>query len=391
MKRFFPLLLLLGVAAFVFGLVRLFNLRCQAGDVYPPYSSFRADPLGTKALYESLRRLVDTSRHLQRWTRLDGPPGSTLLFLGVNPEHLQFRKDEIQALENFVGNGGRLIISFLPRYRYRVPLKPGEENLIKAKSRWDFDYGYALLPKGPDGSYLHPSAGLASDSPLPPELSWHSAIYFTNLPPAWSAIYAISNDLPVMIERRLGDGTIVLSSDSYFLSNEALMTERHTPLLTWIVGPARRVVFDETHLGVREEPGLASLARRYRLHGLAAGLLLLALLFIWRSAASFVPAPEIAGASQTIAGKEAAEGFVNLLRRNILPDELAAVCIAEWKRACARRIPPARLQQVQAVIDQENQLSSGRRDPLLIYRALARVLKTPRASAPPGARGAPEP
>ena len=46
------LILLIGL--FCLLLVNLFLLRFRAGDIYPPYSSLRSDPLGTKALVKAL-------------------------------------------------------------------------------------------------------------------------------------------------------------------------------------------------------------------------------------------------------------------------------------------------------------------------------------------------
>ena len=51
------LLALVLAAIFIGGLARLFALRYEVGDVYPPYSSLRADPLGTKALAAALGAL----------------------------------------------------------------------------------------------------------------------------------------------------------------------------------------------------------------------------------------------------------------------------------------------------------------------------------------------
>ncbi len=61
------LALVLG-AAFVVGLAQLFVLRYEVGDVYPPYSTLRADPLGTKALVDALGVLphVEVRRNLNR-------------------------------------------------------------------------------------------------------------------------------------------------------------------------------------------------------------------------------------------------------------------------------------------------------------------------------------
>jgi len=66
-----PLILLgLALAGFIYGLVHLFSLRFEAGDNYPPYSSLRADPLGTKALFDSLDPLVPARRNLLPLSKL---------------------------------------------------------------------------------------------------------------------------------------------------------------------------------------------------------------------------------------------------------------------------------------------------------------------------------
>ena len=51
LKKSRTLVLLLPVllVLFGFGVLRLFRLRFETGDVYPPYSSLRSDPLGAKA------------------------------------------------------------------------------------------------------------------------------------------------------------------------------------------------------------------------------------------------------------------------------------------------------------------------------------------------------
>src|SRR5207237_5433411 len=128
-------------------------------------------------------------------------------------------------------------------------------------------------------------------------------------------------------------GSIVLAADSYLFSNEALWKERSSELLAWMVGPSQRVLFDETHLGVEESPGISMLARKYRLHGLFAGLLLLAGLFVWKNATSFIPPYEETvqrEQPELVAGKDSASGFVNLFRRNLPAPHLLAVFLSEW-------------------------------------------------------------
>ena len=47
-------LLILGMG---FGIVRLIGLRLEKGDIYPAYSTLRADPLGSKALFDALESI----------------------------------------------------------------------------------------------------------------------------------------------------------------------------------------------------------------------------------------------------------------------------------------------------------------------------------------------
>src|SRR5262245_46551754 len=98
-----PLLLLLLMAAgFAFGLLSLFRLRFEAGDNYPEYSSLRADPLGSKALYESLRTLMPSERHFRALGRLKDGRDTTLFFLGAAPDNLRLGSGQLQELETFV-------------------------------------------------------------------------------------------------------------------------------------------------------------------------------------------------------------------------------------------------------------------------------------------------
>ena len=107
MKRSALVVLLVVTAGFLAGLGHLFNLRFEAGDIYPEYSSLRADPLGTKALYESLGKLVPARRHYQPFARLRDGEGATLFYLGARPADLRLTREDWQALETFVTTGGR--------------------------------------------------------------------------------------------------------------------------------------------------------------------------------------------------------------------------------------------------------------------------------------------
>ena len=79
------LLAVLLAGGFAYGLTQLFLLRYATGDIYPPYSSLRADPVGTKALAEALDGLpkVEVRRNFLPLTRLRDEKPVTLIYTGV--------------------------------------------------------------------------------------------------------------------------------------------------------------------------------------------------------------------------------------------------------------------------------------------------------------------
>jgi hypothetical protein len=258
--------------------------------------------------------------------------------------------------------------------------------------RWAIQFDYVPLERDGNGSYLPAQARRREPAPasLPTELDVHTACTFSGLDGPWQVLYArrgATNDLPVLIQRSLGRGTVVLAADSFPFSNESLREEPNTPLLAWMVGASRRVVFDETHLGVTVEPGLAALARQYRLGSAVVALLILAGLFIWKNATSFLPRPEAQDspdAANVVEGRDSASGFINLLRRHLPPTELMATCLEQWnvERSTARRPARARLEAMQQRIDTENSKDPGEREPVALYRDLAAILSPRHPHAP---------
>src|SRR5437764_13443906 len=118
MKRHFPTIILALVAViFAAGLLQLFRLRFAEGDVYPEYSSLRADPLGTMAFCESLEKIPGLSvrRDFSAENRL--PEGRETTYLHLAARTFDWRslpEDVVREIEGFVARGGRLVITFFP-------------------------------------------------------------------------------------------------------------------------------------------------------------------------------------------------------------------------------------------------------------------------------------
>ncbi len=409
MKKLPLILLCVVLAGFIFGLIKLFKIRFETGDIYPKYSSLRADPLGAKAFYESLDSLIPARRNYQPFSKLPDGRDTSLFFLGVEAKELRLTPEDFKRFEAFASDGGRVIISLLPSYRKPSPSLPtktlagttnapvskkknlplpkssptdddeeSEENgTISIKERWSLNFSYAALPKNDKDGFAAEPALLKADADLPESISCHTALYFSQLDKNWRVIYARTNDRPVVIERNYGSGSVVLVADSFHFSNEAMMKDRQPVILSWMVGPSRHALFDETHLGVQESTGIAALGRKYRLHGVFAGLILLAGLFVWKNSISFMPPYEdqaLRERGEHVAGKESAAGFVNLLRRNIPARDLLGTCLLEWNKSCRHGTPTPKLQQIQTIIDTENNLPPKERNPVRTYQAISKVL-----------------
>jgi hypothetical protein len=338
-------------AGFLFGLWKLFELRFTAGDIYPPYSSLRADPLGAKALYESLQRIpgISTSRNYRDITSL--PTGkTTVLLLGENPFRFEtLAEEDLKEYETLASRGARVVIAMRPVSRRKEEAKPDDKNkpgLSSIEKRWGIHFGYITRPAKQN----------EEDAAANPKLT---ALYFR-----------VEGKVVYRVERPFGTGAVVLLASSYPLSNEALAGERDLKLLAWALGQNHQVIFDEHHLGLAESGGVVTLARKYHLEGLASLLLLLLGLFVWRNSTSLLPPrPEQTGAGESVAAKDASSGLANLLRRNIPAKALMKTCLEEWEasRHGGKFYSQAKIERIRTLARRES-------DVVETYRKVSQIL-----------------
>lgn len=422
-------LIIIGIIAalFVVGIVQLFMLRFKAGDIYPPYSSLRSDPLGTKVFYASLQRFNDlqVQRNFARLSTLPTGNGATLFFLGSELGRLTHASESFfKQMDLWVATGGRLVISLRPPAKKKVRKKssktpsqqdseskppdedqkqaaedndaktdenrsteekPSAENenekrkkksksgFTSLKEQWGVTIG--IEPTDPahnQGVTAVPSVEMPFDN-----VDWHSGFKVLAMTSNWQPILSVG-DQPVMIERRLRRGSIVLATDSFFFSNEALSGTRNTPLLTWLLGGRSKIIFDERHLGVVHSPGLAKLVRHYRFHWFAASALLLMALFIWKNARPFIPArgQDHEQSFDYASDKDSYQGLISLLRRNLPAGRILSVCIAEWKKTIEtnRSIPESNIKAVDTSRKNWDQTGGADQDPVSAYRRLSKIV-----------------
>ncbi|MGD9080571.1 MAG: DUF4350 domain-containing protein [Desulfobacterales bacterium] len=422
------------VSSFIFGVVKLFLLRFEAGDVYPAYSSLRADPLGSRAFYSSLENINDAvvSRNYRSLQTLEFKENAAFFYIGTSV----FDSDSVstawfEIFERLTDAGGRLVLSFLPVEKkpanWRMPtcvvpqkesedkentsqkdaskdnqnrltpdvtenasnapnnednqLEEGPEpatsvkqgNCISLKEKWGLVFAFAEKPSN-KASYARNDL----TRNLPDTISWHTALYFDDLDDAWQVIYA-ADGRPVIVEKPHGKGSLVLSADSFFLSNEALRSERYPELLAWTLGKSAAVVFDETHLGVFKRPGVLTLIKKYRFHWFILTVAVLALLFIWKNSVYFVPPPKRSQAQSGenfISNRDSTQGLISLLRRNIPVRQILQVCTREWERTIQpqKRLRNDQLAKIKSAFQMLTTRGPKSIDPVAGYRRISKMI-----------------
>lgn len=184
---------------------------------------------------------------------------------------------------------------------------------------------------------------LAAIGPGGDSLPWISPLYFDSLDAAWTVLYR-RDSLPVIVERALGKGSLVLIGDTYWASNEALFRSLPGGLLSRLIADRSRLYFDERHLGLSQRDSLADLLARYKLHLLAPSLLLLFLAYVWKARSGFHPAgPGMAGEQEAATEPGGnRKGMRGLLRRYIPPGRLLEDCYAQWRDTEGKASPAVR-------------------------------------------------
>lgn len=317
------------------------DLALARGDVYPPYSSFRSDPLGTRALLEALAEQpgLDVRRLLSPLPTEPDAGAAVVFVIGPTVEAFaEATTKELEEAEAFLRAGGRLVLALRPVGSTDIPgTAPGvgkeparrPRPAVGLASRW----GVAIRRAG-SAPVAAARRAPGPDDPhgsLPEALTWRSAARLELGSDRWTTLYAI-DDAPVVASRRFGRGTLVLLTDASRLTNASMRKERASVLLAHLVGEKTTVLFAETHLGVEEREGVMVLLRRYRLGGLLLAALLVAGLWAWRNATGLLAPQEAPGAIPGAGGRDSFEGLVRLLTRGIPPSRLLDAALAEWSR-----------------------------------------------------------
>ena len=414
------------------GVINLFLLRFRTGDIYPAYSSLRSDPLGTRMLYDSLDNFdaITVKRNYLMLPSLTIEPDATFFYFGSKiPRDDKIPKRSSRILDRLNQSGGRLVISYLPvqkdfentpypeekidsadppelkaendiEEREQVPVEesndirpadsgdlkepdlkaePPGKGFVSIKEHWGFEFAYSEnLPVNETDKKSLALEAKSQRPDLPAAISWHTNLYFKLIDDSWQTLYSV-DEKSVIIERPMGKGSIVLCADSYFISNEALRSERHPQLLVWLLGGHSNIIFDESHFGIYKQPGVAALLRHFNFQWFFGALALVALLFLWKSAVYFVPPPkdDTAGGTDLISEKDYTQGLIALLRRNIEIRNILQVCGTEWEQTFKhdKRLKSGAVAHIKNMLQTDPESLKRKSNPVAGYRKICQAFK----------------
>ena len=350
-------------------IVHLMLLRHKAGDIYPPYSSLRSDPLGAKIFYESLNsiRQLSVSRNYRPLKKINHKKQFTFFYLGMHHQYVLWSDEINKSIEEMVQSGNRVVISFFPvteeiknesAVSDNDSASPSKDSgdkssdnkkVVTFTEHFGFTVDFQTVSSKPDATCVVCEQGQQT---LPQSVFMPAKLYFGNPDSSWRVIYARAGK-PVLMERVIGKGSLVLCADSFFLSNEAMFQHRYPGLLAWIIGQQKEVIFDEQHHGIEETQGVATLAKKYHLQGLFAGFIILAALFIWKNSFPLIPRRDTISEAEISMHQDSAEGLIQLLTRNIPTQDIIKVCFHEWKKSSAILTAlPEKSQEVERIIEE---------------------------------------
>mgnify|MGYP005844523247 CR=1 FL=1 len=410
-RRFSIALFLLALLALIGGLAWLINLRFESGRAYALRSSLRSDPLGSKALHDAYAQLpgLKVERNFTPLVQLPAlSPEAALLMLNTSGWQMH-RLADFDRIVDFVEDGGQLIIALNPDQVAYAHLeddtanpddtdpdadseetneKPersihtrrsGEENEV-------FWAGLALQRGKHAGGEAERASATAAN--LPEQIPWRAGGILVEFDDAvWSPVYQIEEAV-VAAQRAIGEGRVIVMTDDYLFSNEALLQHRYPQLLAWVLGDQRKLIFEETHLGVSERTGVATLMRRYGLEGFAIAFAGLMTLVVWRGASPLLPPFGGRARDAVIRSEHSLEaGLSDLIGRSVPTKSMPRLAFEAWKQSfvhteAQRRFYAETLHEIETLLQAQEKLAPRHRKPAETHLKIKSIINRKKRRRP---------
>jgi hypothetical protein len=283
--------------------------KVQDMETAPNRSTYHSGPTGTRALHDFLN---ESGHKVMRWRespeRLFSENGKLVnTFVVIGRTQVQFSGNEAEALRNWVGRGGRLVL--IDR-KVDEAIAPQSEGWSITAREWDYPTiddnpgdvqqmtknVVALNPVQPtiltnSIESVMPSrfASRLSVIPPPKEEKDEDADLVKASTPAAPVIHIGSKQGALLVDYAYGMGRIVVLSDPYLVTNSGIKLNDNLHLAINILSAGEGLIaFDEYHQGkgISQNPWAGYFAGTPVL-ALAAQLGLVVLLIVWTNARRF--------------------------------------------------------------------------------------------------------
>jgi len=329
------IIMLLLILSFFVSALFIMHGRLEKGDVYPRYSSLRHDPMGTSILFDSLRRMGCTVEIL---TEDEFPkvmePQNTILFI-LSPAFDLFSDKEVDRIVGFILSGGRVLMTAdddngLMDFFHSgidIPIRDNKEE-EKEEEKGEGEGGNGKKPR-----IREAIQGTGFDFSPDSIQIFGEKFLITRWP---RAVTVLSSKHDVMLLLSHGKGDIIISSDSYLVSNEYLTQKPPAAFLSWVMGRRTHVLVDEYRHGVSTNKGVSFLLRKYHLYWFFAYLALIFFLSLWHLLPHFQkPLPRESTPDNWV--YSSLDGYTQLLTKTIPRKSLLDIAMDQWLKGSTNR------------------------------------------------------
>jgi hypothetical protein len=316
---------------FFLGTLFLLHTRLKKGESFPEYSSLRADPVGTKVLFESLRRIkhLNVTRNYQSLQKVTYTE-STIFFINIDPGDLTARNLFTDQIDTLLRRENRVVISFGKCL--------SSQNIAgsfhsEKKESTAFNPGIRFECESVRKSEVTDSANVFRGMNWPGSLQLY--------PDSTWKVLVSRESCMVLGEKKVYGGELIVINNGYNLSNQGLRENsraiQSNPLISYCIGSSSTVIFDEWHHGIVKRMGVSALIQKFGFIPVIVFLMLWFLLLVWHinGINSKISEP------RTVRPDESeADTLLLLLTSKIPPAKLDENCRQEWQESFAERILP---------------------------------------------------
>jgi hypothetical protein len=367
MKNKLPFIIIgLLILFFAFSAYKVMSMRFVKGDVYPQYSSLRHDPMGTSIFFQSLKKMgyrVETIMEEKLPENVN--PQNTILFY-LSPS-FYISKDAREEIISFILGGGRVFVSDKHNNRLLSFFDTKIVYLENDNNEQEYDNNEQEYERNaiPEEIFDFANERLKVFNKSTLKCNWSKS----------KTVYKL-NEQDIILLLNHGKGNIIISSETYFISNESLVKEPPVKFLTWIMNGRKRVLVDEFHHGISYKKGISFLLKKYNLYWFIAYLILIFFLYLWYVLPYFrTPLPRPSrGNYQT---QTSLRGYTQLLTKTIPKNKLLDISIDQWIKGSKNRFFMEKNKKEIERIKTKTELTNIDKDEELIskYNEISNIIK----------------